>query len=137
MSLQAVCSCSQASLWTSSRYPAAVRSTPFSRSSQTYSSLHSSSFCRNVSSLQHRRQTQCSRRLQRVTPQAGIFGLGLPEVAVITGVAVLIFGPSKLPELGKELGKSVKSFQSAAKEFENELKESAKDDDKTPVDDKK
>ncbi len=30
----------------------------------------------------------------------GLFGLGLPEIAVIAGVAALIWGPSKLPELG-------------------------------------
>lgn len=59
----------------------------------------------------------------------GLFGLGLPEVALIAGVAALIFGPSKLPELGKSLGKTAKSFQNAAKEFEQELKEASKPDE--------
>ena len=60
---------------------------------------------------------------------AGLFGLGLPEVVVIAGVTALIFGPSKLPELGKGLGKTVKSFQTAAKEFESELKQAVADED--------
>mmetsp|Transcript_12011 Transcript_12011/g.33957 ORF Transcript_12011/g.33957 Transcript_12011/m.33957 type:complete len:126 (+) Transcript_12011:84-461(+) len=51
----------------------------------------------------------------------GIFGLGLPEVAVIAGVAVLLFGPSKMPELGKTLGKTVRELQDASKEFKDEL----------------
>ena len=59
----------------------------------------------------------------------GLFGLGLPELAVIAGVTALIFGPSKLPELGKGLGKTVKSFQTAAKEFETELKAATADDE--------
>ena len=46
---------------------------------------------------------------------AGLFGLGLPELAVIGGVVAVLFGPSKLPELGRSLGKTVKSFQTAAK----------------------
>jgi TatA/E family protein of Tat protein translocase len=69
----------------------------------------------------------------------GLFGLGLPELAVIAGVAALVFGPSKLPELGKGLGKTMKSFQSAAKEFESELKTAAADDSeaaKAPVEEK-
>jgi sec-independent protein translocase protein TatA len=48
--------------------------------------------------------------------------LGVPELAVIAGVAALIFGPSKLPELGKAAGETAKSFQMAAKEFNEELK---------------
>lgn len=68
-------------------------------------------------------------RQQRQVICQGLFGLGLPEIAVIAGVAALIFGPSKLPELGKGLGKTVKSFQTAAKEFETELKAAAADDD--------
>ncbi|KAL0040292.1 hypothetical protein WJX77_002436 [Trebouxia sp. C0004] len=64
---------------------------------------------------------------QRQVVTMGIFGLGGPEIAVIAGVAVLIFGPSKIPGLGKEVGKAAKSFQQAAKEFENELKSDTAD----------
>ena len=50
-----------------------------------------------------------------------IFGVGLPEMAVIGAVALLIFGPKRLPELGRPLGKTLKGFQSASKEFEREI----------------
>ena len=50
-----------------------------------------------------------------------IFGVGLPEMAVIGAVALLVFGPKRLPELGRSLGKTLKGFQSASKEFEREI----------------
>ena len=50
-----------------------------------------------------------------------VFGVGLPEMAVICAVALLVFGPKRLPELGKTLGKTLKGFQSASKEFEREI----------------
>ncbi|KAL7157805.1 hypothetical protein ABFS83_02G101500 [Erythranthe nasuta] len=51
-----------------------------------------------------------------------LFGLGVPEIAVIAGVVALVFGPKKLPEVGRSIGKTLKGFQQAAKEFETELK---------------
>ena len=55
-----------------------------------------------------------------------IFGIGLPEMAVIMGVALLIFGPKKLPEIGRSMGKAIRGFQEASKEFQDEFqKESA------------
>jgi sec-independent protein translocase protein TatA len=51
-----------------------------------------------------------------------IFGIGLPEMAIIFVVALLVFGPKKLPEIGRSLGKAIRSFQDASKEFETEFR---------------
>jgi sec-independent protein translocase protein TatA len=40
-----------------------------------------------------------------------MFGLGIPEVAIIGLVAVLVFGPKKIPEIGSALGKTIKGFK--------------------------
>lgn len=50
------------------------------------------------------------------------FGIGLPEMAVIAAIGLLVFGPKRLPELGRTLGRTLKGFQSASKEFEQEFR---------------
>lgn len=45
--------------------------------------------------------------------------LGLPELAVIAVLALLIFGPKRLPSLGKSLGESIGAFRQAGKELSN------------------
>jgi sec-independent protein translocase protein TatA len=54
-----------------------------------------------------------------------IFGLGLPEIVVILVVALLVFGPKKLPEIGKSMGKALRGFQDASRDFEAEFKREA------------
>ena len=55
-----------------------------------------------------------------------IFGIGIPEIAVIVVLALLIFGPKRLPQLGKTIGKTLKGLETASKEFENEINKSLK-----------
>ncbi len=50
-----------------------------------------------------------------------VFGIGLPEIAVIGALALIVFGPKRLPELGRSLGKTLKGFQAASSEFEKEI----------------
>ncbi len=44
--------------------------------------------------------------------------LGLPEILVILAIALLIFGPGRLSELGKGLGEGIRNFKSAVKDGE-------------------
>ncbi len=48
-------------------------------------------------------------------------GIGLPEMLVIFTVALLVFGPRKLPEVGRALAKVLRSLQEASREFEEQL----------------
>ncbi|MFM7640619.1 MAG: TatA/E family twin arginine-targeting protein translocase [Cyanobium sp.] len=58
-----------------------------------------------------------------------IFGIGLPEMAVIAAIALLVFGPKRLPEMGKTLGRTLKGFQSASQEFEKEFRSALRTDE--------
>ncbi len=52
-----------------------------------------------------------------------MFGLGWPEVAIICVVAILIFGPKKIPELGATFGKTLRGFKAGMDKSEPEGEE--------------
>ncbi len=64
-----------------------------------------------------------------------IFGVGIPEIAVIFVLALLIFGPKKLPELGRSIGKTLKSLQQASGEFQKEIENAVKETDEEVIND--
>lgn len=49
--------------------------------------------------------------------------IGMPELIIIFVIALIIFGPRKLPELGRSLGKSINEFKRASNELRNTLDE--------------
>src|SRR5580692_1386919 len=62
--------------------------------------------------------------------------LGVPELLVIFIVALIVFGPKKLPELGRSLGRGINEFKRASNELKNTLDEEIRSEERrqaTPV----
>ncbi len=56
-----------------------------------------------------------------------MFGsIGMPELVIILVIALIIFGPRKLPELGKSLGRSLNEFKKASNDLQNTLEQEIK-----------
>jgi sec-independent protein translocase protein TatA len=59
-----------------------------------------------------------------------MFGsIGMPELIIILVIALIIFGPRKLPELGRSLGRSINEFKKASNELRSTLEEEIRVDE--------
>ncbi len=65
-----------------------------------------------------------------------MFGsIGMPELIIIFVIALIIFGPRKLPELGRSLGRSLSEFKRASNELRNTLEEEIRIEDQRAAQD--
>ena len=66
-----------------------------------------------------------------------MFGsIGMPELIIILVIALIIFGPRKLPELGKSLGRSLNEFKKASTDLQNTLEQEIKIEEQKEAADK-
>jgi TatA/E family protein of Tat protein translocase len=59
-----------------------------------------------------------------------MFGnIGLPEMLVILAIALLVFGPKKLPEVGRSIGKAMREFKKSTEEIKERFEEQIRADE--------
>jgi TatA/E family protein of Tat protein translocase len=56
-----------------------------------------------------------------------MFNIGLPELLIIVAIALIVFGPNKLPELAKAFGKAMREFKKATEEIKESFEAETKD----------
>jgi len=66
-----------------------------------------------------------------------MFGLGWQELVIILVIALIIFGPKKLPELGKSLGQAIRGFRDGTTKATEEAKKELKEIEKSVSGDEK
>jgi sec-independent protein translocase protein TatA len=64
-----------------------------------------------------------------------MFGLGWQELLIILVIALIIFGPKKLPEIGKSLGQAINGFKESTKKASDEVKKEVSEIEKAINDD--
>jgi sec-independent protein translocase protein TatA len=62
-----------------------------------------------------------------------MFGLGGPELLVIGGIVLLMFGPAKIPALASSIGKGIREFKKGVKEVEVSVNETAAQPETPPA----
>ena len=62
-----------------------------------------------------------------------IGSIGVPEMIIILVIALIVFGPRKLPDLGRSVGKSLREFKRASNDLQNTLDEEIRIEDKPPA----
>lgn len=65
-----------------------------------------------------------------------MFNVGPGEIAIVFGIALLIFGPKKLPELGKALGQGIGNFKRSLTDAQHEMTVALKESEKQPEEEK-
>jgi len=58
-----------------------------------------------------------------------MMGIGFPEMLVILAIALLVFGPKKLPEVGKSIGRAIREFRRTSDELKDRFEEEIKADE--------
>jgi len=61
-----------------------------------------------------------------------MFGIGMPELLLILGLALIVLGPKKLPELARALGKGLSEFRRATDELKDEFRKMERDIEDSP-----
>jgi TatA/E family protein of Tat protein translocase len=56
-----------------------------------------------------------------------MFNIGLPELLIIAAIALIVFGPTKLPELAKAFGRAMREFKKATEEVKESFEAETKD----------
>jgi len=56
-----------------------------------------------------------------------MFNIGLPELLIIAAIALIVFGPNKLPELAKSFGRAMREFKKATEEVKESFEAETKD----------
>lgn len=56
-------------------------------------------------------------------------GIGPWEILVLLFIILIIFGPKRLPEMGKSLGKAIKEFKNAGKQIQDDIDDALNDED--------
>ncbi|CBL06561.1 Sec-independent protein translocase TatA [Megamonas hypermegale ART12/1] len=59
-----------------------------------------------------------------------MYSIGIPELVLILVIALVVFGPGKLPEIGKAVGKSLREFRSASTEDNTKTIDAKNEDEK-------